>query len=240
LRLRFRDRYVPDTLPDARTPPDPRRLQPGRHGLSREAVARNQRERIMLAVAEAAAAGGYVAMTVEDVIGRAGVSRRTFYEHFPAGKHEAFLRAYDDAIARAMAAVRLASDAAITLRDRVADSLAAFLAFVAAEPALAEMCIVEVLAAGPEAIARRDQALARFVALIEELAGALPEEDRPPPLTARLIAGGVYEVLSSRILRGEAAAAPALLPELLYSALLPYFGYEIALEEYRRRSAPST
>jgi AcrR family transcriptional regulator len=192
----------------------------------------------MVAVAEAAASAGYVAMTVEDIVTRAGLSRRTFYERFPGGKPEAFLSAYDSATARAMEQVRRAFDAAPTLRDRVADSLAAFLAFVAAEPALAEMCMVEVLAAGPTAIARRDGARMLFVALIDETAEAMGDSERPPPLTAETVVGGIYEVVASRILRGEATTAPELLPELLYSALLPYFGYEVALEEYRRRRAP--
>jgi AcrR family transcriptional regulator len=212
------------------------RLPAGRHGLSRAEVARHQRERILLAVAAAATDVGYAAMTVEDIVARAGLSRRTFYEQFRGGKQEAFLAAYDDAAARLIERVRTAFDAAPTLVERVADSLRAFLDFVASEPEFSQMCIVQVLAAGPDALERRDAAMKLFVALIEEAARELPAEERPPPLTAQTIVGGVYEVVYGRILEGRAPSVPDLLPGLLYSALLPYFGYDVALEEYRRRA----
>src|SRR5215475_30569 len=72
----------------------PSQLRSGRHGLLPSFVAANQRERIMAAVAQAAAELGYPEMSVEAIIARAGVSRRTFYEHFK-NKEEAFLAAYD-------------------------------------------------------------------------------------------------------------------------------------------------
>lgn len=229
--------YVPIGVPRRRLPSPSERLPAGRHGFSREAVARHQHDRILAAVAESVARSGYAAMTVEDIVARAGLSRRTFYEHFRGGKEEAFLAAYDSAIARVMAQVRTAFDGAATLQDRMADPLRAFLAFIVAEPAYSQMCVVEVLAAGPQALARRDAALKMFVALIEEAARSLPPARRPPPLTAETIVGGIYEVIYSRILAGQTATIPDLLPALLYSALLPYVGAEEALAEYRRRAA---
>src|SRR6516162_10790620 len=72
----------------------PPQLPSGRHGLLRSFVAANQRERILSAVAEAVAELGYAEMSVEAIVVRAGVSRRTFYEHFK-NKEDAFLAAYD-------------------------------------------------------------------------------------------------------------------------------------------------
>src|SRR3984957_6944617 len=83
-------------------PTRPRQLPAGRHGLSRSFVVRDQRERILAAVADVVAEKGYSAMTVEDVVGRAGVSRRTFYDQF-ADKREAFFAAYDAVSAQCMA-----------------------------------------------------------------------------------------------------------------------------------------
>jgi AcrR family transcriptional regulator len=67
-------------------------LPPGRHGLPREVVQRNQRERMIAAAAKAVAERGYVGTTVRDITRRARVSKRTFYEHF-ANKEECFVAA---------------------------------------------------------------------------------------------------------------------------------------------------
>ena len=72
------------------------RLPRGRHSLSREEVAATQRARLMLALTEAVGESGYAATSVADVIGRAGVSRQTFYEQFTS-KLDCFLAAFDAA-----------------------------------------------------------------------------------------------------------------------------------------------
>ena len=72
---------------------------PGRHGLPRAFVVENQRERILPAVADVTSVAGYREMTVEDVIVTAGISRRTFYEHF-TNKDDAFLAAFDAVLAK--------------------------------------------------------------------------------------------------------------------------------------------
>ena len=69
-------------------------LPRGPHRLAREEVLASQRGRMLAAIAEAVAEKGYAATTVADVVGRAGVSRKTFYEHF-ADKEECFLAAWD-------------------------------------------------------------------------------------------------------------------------------------------------
>ena len=130
-------------------------LPPGRHGLSRQFVEDNQRQRILDAVADVVSLVGYQAMSVEDVVTTAGVSRRTFYDHF-GGKDDAFLTAYDVIGATLLAHVRAAYDASKTFSEGVVACLRAFLEGVASEPQYADMCIVEALAAGPAAIERRN------------------------------------------------------------------------------------
>ena len=95
------------------------------------------------------------------------------------------------------------------------------------------MCIVEVLAAGPEAIKRRNAAMRAFAALIEDDARELLGDSAPPSLTAETIVGGIYEVVYTRVLRGQLRDLPSLLPDLTYSALLPYLGPEAAAHERR-------
>jgi AcrR family transcriptional regulator len=211
----------------------PNQLPAGRHGLPRSFVVRNQRERILSAVAEVTRVIGYPTMRVDDIIGRAGVSRRTFYDHFK-DKQDVFLAAYDEAVAQLSAVVREAFDEADGVVERVTASLSALLETLANEPGFASMCIVEVLAAGPAALARRNAAMTWFAELIQESAKGLPKARRPPPLTAETVVGGIYEVIYTRVLRGETEQLPTLLPDLTFAVLLPYAGHDAALEAMRR------
>lgn len=174
-------------------------------------------------------------MSVEDIIAHAGVSRRTFYEHFKNREH-AFLAAYDAGVAQLFQRVVGAVDAADTLPAKVREGLASFLLYLANEPAFARMCIVEVLAAGPEALARRDQAMKGFATLLSENARLLMPADGPPApeLLAETIVGGIYEAVYTRIRRDEYQALPELLPDLMYGMLVPYVGPKEASGERGR------
>jgi AcrR family transcriptional regulator len=212
---------------------EPYQLPPGRHGLPRAFVVQNQRERILSAVGDVVSVAGYRDMSVEDVIVTAGVSRRTFYEHFK-NKEDAFLAAYDAVLMQLLSTVRDAIERERTFSARMQAGLSAFLDFLAREPGFARMCIVEALAAGPDAIARRNGAMTAFATLISDNAREIGTPLTPPPLTAETIVGGIYEVVYTRIVRGDIRQLPQLLPDLLYPALLPYEGKELALSEYRR------
>ena len=106
------------------------------------------------------------------------------------------------------------------------------------------MCIVEVMAAGPTAIDRRNSTMAAFAELIAQAAAAeLPKSKLPPALTAETLVGGIYEVVYARVLQGRGDELPALLPDLLFSVLLPYVGRDTALsllKNERRRSKHAT
>lgn len=179
----------------------------------------------MAALAESVTARGYTGMTVEDVIARAGVSRRTFYDQF-ANKQEAFLAAYDEVSGRLLANIERALESARGLAESVERCLEAFLYYLAVEPAFAHMCIVEVMAAGPAAIERRNRVMDAFMELFERAAEALPEQ--PPPLTSEAVVGGIHHVVYGRIADDRAHDLPELLPDLLYVTLLPYLGHDAA------------
>jgi AcrR family transcriptional regulator len=234
----------PSALPEQ--PPKKRQREPyqlpaGRHGLSRQFVVENQRQRILAAVADVCSAAGYVAMSVEDIVVTSGVSRRTFYDNF-RGKEDVYLAAYDEVTKQLLTKVYASYEAADGLVARLRDSLAAFLNFIAEEPAFADMCIVEVMAAGSNAIERRNRTMAAFAEMIERAAAEeLPKAKLPPALTAETLVGGIYEVVYSRVLQGRGDELPGLLPDLLFSVLLPYVGQETAsslLKNERRRSKP--
>jgi len=211
-------------------------LPPGRHGLSRQFVEDNQRLRILDAVADVVSLVGYQAMSVEDVVTTAGVSRRTFYDHF-GGKDDAFLTAYDVIGATLLAHVRAAYDASKTFSEGVVACLRAFLEGVASEPQYADMCIVEALAAGPAAIERRNAVMNAFAQLLRQGAETVAGGIRPPDLIAETIVGGIYEIVYSRVMQGKTSELPALLPDLAYSMMIPYVGHEAAEKEVRRLTA---
>ena len=212
-------------------------LPSGPHGLPRGYVVRNQRERILGAVVNVVADRGYADMAVKDIIGYAGVSRRTFYERF-GNKEDAFIAAYDLIAAQLLAAVRVQFGKGSTWVERIRLGLDALLRSLADEPRLARVCVVEVFTAGPNALARRDAAMESFRELLVPEADECPAGQAVPALSGETLVGGVYEVVSDRVHRGETRRLPSLLPDLLYVFVLPFAGRGAARAEYhvaRRR-----
>jgi AcrR family transcriptional regulator len=197
----------------------PDQLPSGRHGLLPSFVAANQRERILSAVVQATAELGYTDMSVEAIIARAGVSRRTFYEHFK-NKEDAFLAAYDATVHRLATHVRRAYLQQTTALERLRAGIGAYLQFLATEPEVARMGIVEVLAAGPRALARRGDALRLFAEIVEDNIHQLVPSCRRPALTAQTIVGGIYEVVFSLILTGRTAELAGMTDDLLVAVLM--------------------
>lgn len=199
------------------------RLPRGRHGLPREAVTASQRNRIHQAMVEVVAERGYPETRVVDVIGGAGVSRKTFYELFDS-KEDCFLAAYDALLGnpwgKASEAFELRPGAAWA--ERAAAALEALLEHLSRHPQEARFAIVEVLAAGPKALARRDAALRQFTGFLE--AGRSETTVELPGITTLAIAGGINELLYSEILHGAVARLPSRLPDLMFWITLPFLG----------------
>jgi AcrR family transcriptional regulator len=219
--------------PARRPAGSPDRLPRGRHGLPREAVADSQRVRILTAMIDVVAARGYTETRVVDVIGTAGVSRKTFYELFDS-KEDCFLAAYDILLGRVLeeAESGFGLQPGAPWPERVEAGLRALLGHLAAHPEEARFALVEVLAAGPKALARRDAALRQFTGFIET--GRSESTVDLPGSTAQTIAGGVSELLYSEVLHGAAARLPARLPELVFLIVLPFLGAERAAAERDR------
>jgi AcrR family transcriptional regulator len=192
-------------------------------------VVGTQRERIQAAVAHVSSEVGYPDMTVGQIVRRAGVSRRTFYHLFD-NKHDAFLDACEEVFGRLVGRVAMAVSAQRTFAGQAAAGLQVLLEFAANEPAFARMCLVEALAAGPEATGQRTKVLVAFATLVDAQAQATLD-DPPGPLTAELVIGGIHQVIYTRVLKGDTERLPELAPELLYLSLLPYLGHEAAATE---------
>jgi AcrR family transcriptional regulator len=191
-------------------------LPRGRHAAPREVVARSQRERMLVALTEAVAEKGYARVAVADVIAGAGVSRRTFYEHF-ANKDECFLAAYDAGVDGLLDAIEEAqAEAGDDLLARARAGTSTYLQLLADNPAFARTFLIEVLGAGPAALERRAAIHDRFAQrLASGLRGAVAGAPEPSPELVRACVGAIHELVTHRLLTEGAAALPALLDHLL-------------------------
>jgi AcrR family transcriptional regulator len=215
-------------------PPELARLPPGRHGLPREFVAHNQRERLIAGIAEAIAENGYAGTTIAHITRHAAVSRRTFYEHF-ASKDECFVAAYDTVMAELRERVAKAFEEETAWPHAVRAGIAAMLRFLAAEPNLARLCMVEALVAGPVVVERYDAAIQSFVPYFQSgREGRSPEVlSRLSPTTEEALVGGMMSLISRRIIAGRASELEDLLPDLVEFTLTPYLGSDEAAKTAR-------
>lgn len=192
-----------------------------------------QRERLIVAMLNAAAELGYLETNVQDVIDRAGVSRPTFYEHF-SNKEDCFLAAFDTSAERLhkklMAAARKGGP---VWRDRIRFALEALLRFAAREPDTARTMVVEARAASATAVRRRVELMDEFARCLQnESEEFLPEAESRPAATASGIVGGIESLLYSRLCKHEYDQLELLLPSLMYFVVLPYEGHEAAGEAF--------
>ena len=206
---------------DAFSPNPAGRLPSGRHGLTREAVMASQRARLVEAMAHVVAEKGYAATTVADVVERAGVSRRTFYEQF-TDKEGCFLAAYDAGLAAVLARIGQTAGAAAPpggWRERARAGVVGFLDLLVAEPAFARALQVEILTAGPAALERRAGMLATFSAVWRGVYEAARAEDPArPPLPDEVFAvltAGIEELVRACLRTRGAAALPELADPIL-------------------------
>jgi len=201
------------------------RLPRGRHGLSREFVAQNQRERLLAALAECLEERGYDGTTVSMIGAHAGVSKSDFYKQFKS-KDACFLAAYAGAIERIREQVVLAcgEEAKSDWASGVLRGLTALLDILAAEPAQARLVLVEGLRAGRGVYDLYQAGLQSFVPLLRQGAPA-PAGAEPPPLTTdEAVVGGIASLLSRRVLAGKTGKLDEFLPEIAEFALTPYLG----------------
>ena len=203
------------------------RPPPGRQRLSREFIARHQRARIINALAEETMGRGYRAVTVADIVRRAGIARNTFYDNF-ASKEDCFLATQDFAVEESLSRIVEAASQVESWEDRLAAGLGAFLGYVASEPALARTCIVEALSAGPAAVDRYERSIQAFVPLFRMGRKVSAKGEELPTTLEETIVGGIFWILYQRIIMGQAEQIEQLLPELVEFSLTPYLGAESA------------
>jgi len=198
-------------------------LPAGRHGYSREQVAHHQRERLIAGLASAVAEKGYAAVTLTDITREAKVSRRVFYENFE-GKEECFLAAFDVVVAHLRELVGEAVEPIPDWPGRAIAATRAVLTFLASEPDLARLCLVESRSAGPAVSARFNEAVGQLRPLLSQ-GRAERGGGRPlPDSTEDSILGSLVSLAFRKVAGGEAEQVEDLLPECAEFVLAPYLG----------------
>ncbi len=175
-----------------------RRLPPGSHGIPADIVARNQRERLVAAMAEVCAEKGYAEASVAGVAKRAGVSSVTFYKQF-AGKRDCMLAAHRELLGRLLEEVDRACEAEGEQGERPWTALRTALALFAADQPSARLLTVEILAAGAEGVKHHD-------AMVEALGRRIGAEWIP--------VAGMLALIGRLVMAGEASRLSSLEDEL--------------------------
>jgi AcrR family transcriptional regulator len=200
-----------------------RRLRPG-PGKTREEVEQNQRERLYGAMIALVAEKGYEATTLADLAELSGVSSRTFYGLFES-KQACFAQTLQNMIMLAVGmATQIGSDTQLSgWEEQSRAGSRAFAEMVVAQPAAARACLIEAFAAGPEAVAPLEAAIAGFEALAKMIIAQVPERAAMPDEILAAYIGAVEEIVRMRLLSEEQDTLPDLMDQLwdLISSYVP-------------------
>jgi len=197
-------------------------------------VAQAQRSRMLSAAAQVIAEHGYGQMSVARVATGAGVSRRTFYDHFE-DREDCFLAVFDEVLARAETLLRAACEPEHGWREQTRAALSSLLALLDEEPAARALLIVDALKAGHKVQQRRSQVLTRLSAALHEAASEGRGARELPPLTSEGLIGAVFSLIHTRLLSSAPGAMLELLNPLMGTIVLPYLGPVAAQQELLQR-----
>jgi AcrR family transcriptional regulator len=168
--------------------------------------------RLLDGMARAVAAKSYGETTIADIVREAGVSRRTFYEHFGT-KAECLIALYEAASHNALEVLRSAIDPGQPWDAQIERALSAYLGAMAVNPALMRTLFIEILGLGPDGLAARrrvNQEIADFILVVANSASVAKRRSLSPPM-AMAIVGGINELVLTYIERDlvRAATLPA-------------------------------
>jgi AcrR family transcriptional regulator len=190
-----------------------RRLPTGAHGLAREEVERDQRERLQRAMTELIAERGYQAVRILDITKLAHVSRPTFYELY-ADKEDLLLSAYNAIAGRTAQAVLQAFGQRGDLEQRLRAGMHAFARLAQSDPEAMSLFLMGAFGAGPRALARRKETVTALETGIQTRRdGTL--EPNPGDLTVKVQLGGIRELAVARLHEGRTQELDEIADELI-------------------------
>jgi AcrR family transcriptional regulator len=223
-------RLVPalaDLIASYRPPPEPLRLTTRPPTFAPETIdAHDRGERAIRAFTVVAAERGYAKTTITEIVKRASISPTTFYANF-GGKEDVLMAAIDSVGAQIVAATMPAFRRNPEWAHGIRAAFGAFFNFLASRPALARLMLIEVYTAGPQAMKRREDALAPMAALLGEGRARAPDVT---PLATEAIAGGIVNLGRKQIRDTGPEDLPHLAPICTYLTLTPFIGAEAACD----------
>jgi AcrR family transcriptional regulator len=192
-----------------------------------------QRLRILSAMARVVCEEGVGAATVSRVIGAARISRLTFYNLFE-DRDDCLHAVLEEAVSLAVERATAAYASERRWVDRIGAALLALLEFFDEEPELAQLCLVQSLAASPKTLARRVEILNQLASVVDQGRLASRSVSEPPPMVAEGVVGGSLAVVHARLLRSDGQPLVDLLNPLMGMIVLPYLGPAAAHREASR------
>ncbi len=188
----------------------------------------SQRRRIIDAMIESCAEKTYAATTIADLVSRASISRTTFYKRF-ADKRECFDAALDCCVEELRTAAAAAHSPLDDPAEATRKATVATLELMAAKPALAQLVTGEGVSVEPAVIKRYRKILIPAIEGLWDGAGEPLRLHSDP----RLAFGRAQILIFDLVATGRAGELPDLLPDLVYIALLPFAGHEVAIDQAR-------
>jgi AcrR family transcriptional regulator len=191
-----------------------------------------QQQRILEAMAKSVAEKSVSATTIADIVGCASISRATFYKHF-VNKRECFYATADSFLVELRGTAEIAhaesEEGEGSRIDSVRDAIAAVIECLVAKPAHTKLLLVEAPIVDPEIV--RDYRSLAITALERQLTNG--DVASRPKADPEIAFGRAMVLIADYVAARQVEALPSLLPELVYIALLPYAGQEMALAQAR-------
>lgn len=196
--------------------------------IPRDIVGRTQRQRIIDALIESCADKTYAATTITDIVGRAHISRTTFYKHFD-DKRACFDAALDRCLTELQEIAAASHEPADPPADAARKAAIAVLETLAGQPGLAQILTGDAIALQPKVVERYRRATVPALEALWRTDGAKPQAHTDP----RLAFGQAQVLILNQIAIGKADRLPDLRGEIVYLTVSPYGGHEEALEQAR-------
>jgi AcrR family transcriptional regulator len=202
----------------ARKGPQSRRVRAANEA-ARRAFDLTPRQRLVQAMIELSAKGGYREVSIAELCAGAGVSTQTFYEEF-ADKEDLLVSAYLVCAEGVFGPMRTA-----LLQGEIAQiprlALGAMLEAIAEDPDAGRIVFVEALGGGERMRFERTRAFMRFEARVSEYMGRLPKDSLTLDIPVGAVAGALRHIVA-RHLRNR---AEDWLPERLEDGLAWLYSY---------------
>jgi AcrR family transcriptional regulator len=187
--------------------------------------------RLLEATMDVVLAVGVEDATVEAVLARADVSRAEFDLRFDS-LEDCCIWVFEENAAKFEAIVFGAFESHSRWREGLRAAAYAAARFMVDNPRNVSFGIAAMLRLGPMAQVHRERQLHRMVDMIDAGRQELEDPDSVPRSAAEAVFGSIYALVAKRVSDlGDTASAESFVPELMYVAVRPYLGDEVAREE---------